>query len=1055
MLHYGIPGVLAIVGLVFSAGTLSAQEVDTSAEIATDEVEETEEIASEEEAKSESEDGDADSESEEVASDVESDDETAELAEETVADDEPMEVVEVTGTRLPVADPTALVHSYTAEQISLTGASTLDDFFRTVPWQFNSTNPQTSTIFGTGDDLTGDSGSIWNAYDLASINLQGLGSSNTLVLLNGRRVAGYGGSERDIVNILGIPMQAIERIDIQLDGGSAVYGSDAISGVVNFITKKNYRGMTVDVKDERSGTGSDLFTGGLTFGLTWGRGNGTFTLSQEEQEPILNAKTRFTTRDYRDSVGVEFDYRNYSIGQPGIVRHWNCSNAFPGPYFNNLYCDGTWTQDEEKLVSFQLPPDHSGLNAKISDFASGPAGGFWTHPEHINPYDRIPRENGAHTGKDGATMNLQHEVFQGFKVFLDGLYSKSYSRQASQFPVISVTVPASNAFNPWDVPMHVTYAPGLEQDNGLLPTPYSDTVTENNTATVGFEWSFRPQQTMEVSITESRTQTTKQFFSFQFRKDRYADGTEEFYRRLSSPDPEEAFNFFGNGTVQPDAFGNFLGRSRTDIGTNTTTSYQVNVKGHLFEFRGDEISYVIGTSRRVRKYENRHSFTFGWLNYDFDQNSVWNGSTEPALRNESYFGEVWIPLVTEQHNAWWGESLHLTLKNIRTIDSSWGADGGGINVDFEVETELEVWDVETGEWIQEGIGYNLGYSANDDLPMRQYKEGDNVPNVGVVYYPRSDMRITVNYSRTIQQPLLSELFDTLQDSEWQVYDILDLYDPDGPTMHDVVPYRYSWGNADLEAAVGESHSLRVKWWPQFLSGLEMEVSYISTSFQGQIEHTSAYFREPLALRSPDLANRNERGDLQSLTFDYFNAHVRQSTTADAHVSYRFGTPGLGTLETRVHYHRKLEDYNEPFEGIVLSSLGTALSPDRYRTTLQMFWDRDKMSASMMARYTPGYLNEFAHYCSIGQKLNQVGRCADFALFNFNSWLSLDVPSLTVVDATFKYRFSTNFEVQFSGLNVFDRFAPLTVRSGLPYDPTRWNGRGRIISASVRYMMHQE
>ena len=1057
LLHFGIPAVLAIVGLVFSAGTLSAQEEDTSTEVATDqsEVEETEEIASEDDAKSESEDGDAESESDEVASEDESEDESAELTEEAVADDGPMETLEVTGTRLPVADPTALVHSFTAEDIALTGASTLDDFFRTVPWQFNSTNPQTAFTYRTGDELGGDSGSIFNAYDFASINLQGLGSSNTLVLLNGRRVAGYGGSERDIVNILGIPMQAIERIEIQLDGGSAVYGSDAISGVVNFITKKNYRGMTADVKDERSGTDSDLFNGGLTFGLTWGRGNGTLTLSKEEQEPILNAKTGFTTRDYRDIMGPEFDYRNFNVGQPGIVRHWNCSNVFPGPYTSNWYCDGTFTTDEEKLVSFQLPPGHSGLGAKISDFATGPAGGFWTHPEHINPYDRIPRENGAHLSKDGATLNLQHDLFRGFKIFLDGLYSKNYSKQNSQIPFMSIVVPASNAYNPWDVPMHVSYAPGLEQENGLLPTPFSEAIDENNTATLGFEWSFRDQQTVEMSISESRTERTQRYFTFSLRKDRYAEGTDEFYRRLASPDPEEAFNFFGNGTHQTDSFGNFLGESSIRIGLNRTTEYGINLKGFLFEFRGDEISYVIGTTRRVRRYENRFKIDVGWLNYEFDYNAVWNGTSQPAYRNESYFGEIWVPLMTEQHAGWWGQSLHLTLKNIRTIDSSWGAVGGGIDVDVEVETEVEVWDVETTDWTNEGLGYNFDFSAADDVPMQQYKEADHVPNIGVVYYPRSDMRITANFSRTIQQPLISELFDTYDDFEWQTYDVLDLFDPDGPTIHEVVPYRYSYANPDLKASVGESHSLRVKWWPQFIDGMEMEVSYVSTSMEGRVEHTARYVREPLALASSALANRSDRGDLISLNYDYFNAHVRQSTTVDGHVSYRFNTSWLGSLETRVHYHRKLEDYNEPFEGVVLSTLGTALSPDRYRTTVQMFWDKNKMSASMIARYTPGYLNEYAHYCSIGQKLNQVGRCADFALFNFNSWIALEVASLTIVDATFKYRFTENLEAQLSGLNIFDRFSPLTVRSGLPYDPTRWNGRGQIFSLSVRYMMHQE
>lgn len=1034
--------------MTFLASSLSAQEEGTTEAVATDQsdVEETGEAKSEDES-------DVESEADEVAEADEAEGESEEVAEES--EDSNMEVLEVTGTRLPIADPTALVHTYTADDIALTGASTLDDFFRTVPWQFNSTNPQTSYIFNNGDELGGDSGFIFGAYDFGSINLQGLGSSNTLVLLNGRRVAGYGGSERDIVNILGIPIQAIERVDIQLDGGSAVYGSDAISGVVNFITKKNYRGMTVNVKDERSGTGSDFVNAGMTFGLTWGRGNGTFSLSKNEQEPILNRKTGFTTRDYRAKMGPEFDYRNYSVGQPGIVRHWNCSNTFPGPYSFNLYCDGTWTVDEEKLVSYQLPADHSGLGAEISDFNSGPQGGFWTYPEHIEPYDRIARENGSHTKFEGGQLNVQHDLFRGFKLFLDGVFSERYSKQAFQIPFMSVVVPATNAYNPFGVPMHVSYAPGREQENGLLPTPYSDTTTTGNTATTGIQWNFRPQQTLEVFVTESRTETFKRWFTFQFRKDRYAEGTDEFYRRLASPDPEEAFNFMGNGTHQTDAFGNFLGNSTSEIGENRTTEYGFSVKGFLFDFRGDEISYAIGHTRRVVRYSNRRTTSLSWFNYEYDQNAIWNGTSRPVYRNESIFGEIWIPLVTEQHNAWWGQSLHLTLKNIRTTNASWGATSGGIDVDLDVETEVEVYDIETGEWVEEGLGFNFNVSANPDLVFEQYKQSDDVPNVGLVYYPRPDMRITANFSKTITQPLISELFDTLAPTEWQVYDILDLYDPDGPTTVDVVPYVYSWANPELEASVGKSHSLRVVFTPQFLSGLEFDLSYVSTSHEGRVEHTSDYFREPLALKSSDLAVRNERGDLEALNFDYFNAKVRKSVTADAAIEYRFGTPWLGILETRIHYHRKLKDYNEPFDGIILSSLGTQLSPDRYNTRLQMFWDRGKMSANMVAKFTPGYRNTEAHYCTIQQKLNFVGRCADFALWDFQSWIELDVASLTVVDATFRYRFDQNFELQLSGINIFDRSSPLTVRAGLPYDPTRWNGRGRLMSLTVSYLLHQQ
>src|SRR5204862_2885604 len=77
---------------------------------------------------------------------------------------------------------------------------------------------------------------------MSSINLRGLGDGNTLVLINGRRVANYA-FDGSAVDINAIPLSAIERVEILKDGASAIYGTDAIAGVVNFILRKDYRGF--------------------------------------------------------------------------------------------------------------------------------------------------------------------------------------------------------------------------------------------------------------------------------------------------------------------------------------------------------------------------------------------------------------------------------------------------------------------------------------------------------------------------------------------------------------------------------------------------------------------------------------------------------------------------------------------------------------------------------------------------------------------------------------------------------------------------------------------
>ena len=140
---------------------------------------------------------------------------------------------------------------------------------------------------------------VITGFGTSTANLRALGSANTLVLINGRRIAGRAGDEEGFANLLNVPLSAIERVDVQLDGGSAVYGADAIGGVINFITKKNYTGATVSLRQDVSSTGADRTNANIQGGYGWGSGQISGTLQRTSQEPIINAKTGWTTKDYR------------------------------------------------------------------------------------------------------------------------------------------------------------------------------------------------------------------------------------------------------------------------------------------------------------------------------------------------------------------------------------------------------------------------------------------------------------------------------------------------------------------------------------------------------------------------------------------------------------------------------------------------------------------------------------------------------------------------------------------------------------------------------------
>jgi iron complex outermembrane recepter protein len=150
------------------------------------------------------------------------------------------EKIEVTGTNIKRVDSEgpAPVEIITKEQIQRTGATNTNELMRHIA---------TIDIFDQGE-LASNSPA---GSGTATIRMRGFGENNVLVLLNGKRLpinALYDSSGAGAaVNINMIPIAAIERVEILKDGGSAIYGADAVTGVVNFITKKDYRGAEVSV----------------------------------------------------------------------------------------------------------------------------------------------------------------------------------------------------------------------------------------------------------------------------------------------------------------------------------------------------------------------------------------------------------------------------------------------------------------------------------------------------------------------------------------------------------------------------------------------------------------------------------------------------------------------------------------------------------------------------------------------------------------------------------------------------------------------------------------
>ena len=169
--------------------------------------------------------------------------------------------IEVTGSRILRTDTETAspVQTIQREEIDRTGKKTIGEYLQTLTVDGSGSVPKS---FGNGF-----------ASGASGVSLRGLGAGSTLVLVNGRRIAPYGmadDGQKVFTDLSIIPLEAVERVEVLKDGASAIYGSDAIAGVVNIILRKDFEGAvaTASYGASEEGDGNES-----KVALTWGAGN--------------------------------------------------------------------------------------------------------------------------------------------------------------------------------------------------------------------------------------------------------------------------------------------------------------------------------------------------------------------------------------------------------------------------------------------------------------------------------------------------------------------------------------------------------------------------------------------------------------------------------------------------------------------------------------------------------------------------------------------------------------------------------------------------------------
>jgi iron complex outermembrane receptor protein len=365
----------------------------------------------------------------------------AHLAPARGQDSTALEKIDVTGTNIKRADGATgeNLQVITAQDIARSGQPTVADYLRTVSANFASYNETATNSFAPGS---------------SGIALRGLSQKNTLVLLNGRRMAVFGFSqnlEDTFVDLNVIPANAVDRIEILKSGGSAIYGSDAVAGVVNIILKQNSTDKTAE-----AGVSTTTEGGGGTRDAAITAGFGDF--AQDNYNVVVSGSVfkRDELLASQRSYTAGQDYRNQSDGY--LV--WSQS----ANYIGNL--------NPNALTAFSSC-GHNGLAGQVlNELAFAPSTSATGTTCAYNPASQISLIPGTERGN--LTTNGDLRLTSNWTAFGDIFYSyvKTSTRETpmSLGPTsvaydpatggvnsVGNTLPVGNPSNPYSYPVGINY----------------------------------------------------------------------------------------------------------------------------------------------------------------------------------------------------------------------------------------------------------------------------------------------------------------------------------------------------------------------------------------------------------------------------------------------------------------------------------------------------------------------------------------------------------------------------------------------------------------------
>lgn len=709
-------------------------------------------------------------------------------------DEEADDEIIVSGTRLQRDDLAAPspVNTITSEQLVLTNTVNSEQFLNTLPQVIPSVD-QTSNNPGNGT---------------AAVDLRGLGTNRTLVLVDGKRYVPNGpGSTVDLNNI---PTALVERIEVVTGGASAVYGSDALAGVVNFVLKDDFEGIQLDASHALSAAGWDGNTTNvsLTVGGDFadGRGNAVFSASYTNREALLQGERPLSQPTLFDPGpgGDEFILGGSTNIEGTRFRGLTSSNfglSTPevealDPNCVNNTCSGLFVDDTGATRGLRFGPFGSGTDLTTDLYNYGPAN-----------FLQLPQERYNIAGFGS------YEINDYVEAYARGVYAENVvDSQLAPTPTGTLTVDI-NLDNPF-----------LAERPDLLAAITNDAASNNGDGTA----TVRVNRRMTELGTRNSLRDTN---SFQFVAGLRGDVSENWSYDTYFNFSRSSISQIQTGNISVAAFQDALlcDGGPTAVASGCTDP-ALNIFGGPGSVSQDAADFISRTGAQIDVVETLQ--WVGTVNGNLDGiKSPWAESGAGVILGLEYRENV-------------AESIP---------DSVLGPDVRGFNSSLPVGGRFDVYEV-FGEF---GLPLVQGQPFFENLALTgQYRYSDySTSNVGGVHSFAGGLdwdigyglRLRGQFQRAVRAPNIAELFsaatngfpgaaDPCSSGAFGGFDpTVDINQciltgvPAGQVGADFQSNAQIealfGGNPDLFEEESDTYTIGVVWQPEFADGLSIQVDY--------------------------------------------------------------------------------------------------------------------------------------------------------------------------------------------------------------------------------------